>query len=460
MYKFIAVWALMIFAFSSCKDDMNKTGYDLLLPGDLISANKVALNKDSIIAYTVKDEKLRTNKPDYNLLGTLIDPVFGKTSASFACEMRLGQVPRFKQGDRIDSLVFFMTYSSFYGDTLTAQNIKAYELVNNLSEEDTASYFQDIDLKAMAGNEVVGEINHRPRHRDSIYVAPTDTSKDGTYKQRDTITVRIKLNNTLAQKLMNATFTAFAANPKDPNIPFLNLFKGLYFEAGDLNQGGAIVSMVPRTMILYTRRPEASNDSTFGTYFDVTKNAARVNRFVHDYSTTSFAAHLDQPTHKDSLIYLQSTGGLSAKIEVPQLDNWINDSTDVAINKAELILTVEPSFTDTLVYTTPPKLILSLIGDNGALIDTTGQLIKPADLTFSESYYGGTYNKKDATYRFNLAGHLQKLIKEKDKVKDRLKNNGFYLTMNNKNSVFSRVVLKGPSSSTGIRFEVTYTKIK
>jgi hypothetical protein len=460
----MAVWALMILCLWSCKDEMNKTGYDLLLPGDLISANKVAIDKATMKAYTVRDEKLRTNKPKYNLLGTLVDPVFGKTSASFACQVRVSQVPKFKQDDKIDSLVFYMTYSSLYGDTLTAQNFKAYELTSSLSEEDTATYFQNIDLKAMAGSEVMGQVNHRPRHHDSIYVAPTDTSKAGTYKQMDTITVRIKLNTTiLGQKIMNATKDAFVANPKDPNMAFLNLFKGLYIEPGDLSHGGAIVSMTPRALIMYTRRKETSNDSIFGTYYDITRNAARVNRFDHfDYASTSFVSHLDQQNQMDSLIYLQSTGGLSSKIYIPDLDKW-KDSTDVAINKAELILKVEPAYTDTLVYTPPAKLILSLIGNNNELFAKDGSLIYPADLTFSEAYYGGTYNKSDGTYRFNLAGHIQQLIKDRNKADSdntKLKNNGFYLTTDNKNTVFSRVVLKGASSKTGIRFEITYSKIK
>lgn len=460
-YKFIAVWALILLGLWSCKDDMNKTGYDLLLPGDLISANKAIFDKSAIKAYTIKDEKLRTNKPDNNLLGTLVDPVFGKTTASFACQFRISDVPKFKAGDIPDSVVFYMTYSTVYGDTVTAQNIKAYELTSGLNYEDNDVYYQNVDLKGMSSNLLLGEVNHRPRHHDSIYVATTDTS--GSYKQRDTITVGIRLNTELGKKIMDATFAAFEGKPDDPNMVFLNLFKGLYIEPGDLAQGGAIVSMKPRAIILYTPKPTTATDTVkgeYGTYYDVTRMAARVNSFVHDYSTTSFVGNLDQPEHNDSLIYLQSTGGLSAKIQIPQLNDWIKDSTNVGINKAELILTVEPAYTDTLVYTTPPRLILSLIGDDGALIDSTGQLIKPADLTFSEAYYGGAYNKKDATYRFNLAGHMQKLIKEKDKAKDRLNNNGFYLTTDNKNSVFSRVVLKGATSKTGIRFEVTYTKIK
>src|SRR5690606_41886041 len=83
--------------------------------------------------------------------------------------------------------------------------------------------------------------------------------------------------------------------------------------------------------------------------------AARTSRFEHyDYSTAQFA---------DSLIYLQTTGGLSSKIYIPSLSNenergW-KDSTDIAINKAELVLHVETAYSDSATLAPPEKLILS-----------------------------------------------------------------------------------------------------
>lgn len=470
MYKFIALLALITMAFWSCKDDINNTGYDLLLPGDLVSATKVSVDKATIQAYTVRDEKLRTTKPTYNLLGTFVDPVFGKTTADFACQFRLGLTPKYKLEDQIDSLVFYMTYSSLYGDTVTAQNFKVFELNSGLSDEDTMTYYQDINLQGMANSEVLGEINHIPRHRDSIYVAPSNPDSAGTYKYTDTITVRIKLNETLKQKIKEASYAALAANPKDPNIAFLEMFKGLYVQAGDLNQGGTIISMQPRALVMYSHKTPTPTDTIPGvlaTYLYITNMSGRVNRFEHyEYANATFVDKLNQPNQQDSLIYLQSTGGLSSKIFISQLDSLVNrwkDSTDVAINKAEMILTIDSTYHDTVTFIPPAKLILSLIGNNGEIFTDKGQLIYPPDLTFSESYYGGTYNKKDGTYRFNLAGFLQQLIKDKNKPDDdetKLNNKGFYLTMNNKNSVFSRVVLKGATSRTGIRFDITYSRIK
>ena len=88
-------------------------------------------------------------------------------------------------------------------------------------------------------------------------------------------------------------------------------------------------------------------------------------------------------------------------------------------------------------------------------------LIFPPDLYLSEAYYGGTYykpNKKTpGTYTFNLAKHLQDIIK---RTKGKDFNYGFYLSTDDKNAIFRRLVLKGATSKVGIRFEITYTKIK
>lgn len=452
MYRSIIVIALMTLVFWSCKDDMNQTGYDLLLPGDKISAHKVATHRDSIRSFTFRDEKLRTNKPQFNLLGTIVDPVFGKTTADFACQFRLSEYPSFEIGHHVDSLMLYITYRAFYGDTATVQNFKAYELLSDLKGADTASYFQDIDLKSMAASEPVGEVSHMIVHRDSL------RSKGSTIRDTITMYIRMKLKTELAQKLMQESFAALSANKETPNIPFLQAFKGLYIEAGDLTQGGAIAQATPRALVLYTRKTDTAKVAS-ETYFYATKNSARVNRFEHvgDYANTDFFANLDQTIQQDNLIYLQTTGGLSSKILIDGINNW-KDSTNAAINKAELIFKVEGSTIDTAVFTPAPKIILSLIDKNGNIHTTskdgklTPNYILPSDLGFSEAYYGGVYNPKDSTYRFNLAKHMQEIVKGKTL------NYGFYLSTHNKNAIYNRVVLNGATSEPGIRFDITYTK--
>lgn len=445
----------MVIAFWGCKDELNKTGYDLLLPGDLVSARKVILDKDLIKAYTVSDLNLWTNKPELSLLGTFNDPVFGKSTTDFAYQFRLRNYTDFTNAE-FDSLILTLVYKETYGDRVTPQNLTVYELNSDLDAD--AIYYQNTDLKSMAKTEVLANLMYVPKFElDSL------SNKYGSTKEdpKDTVIqeIRFNLNVSLAQKLMAAD-----SIQRSDNDSFLKYFKGLYIEAGDLNQGGGIIrinpSLVDEKMVahntemdLYYHLPNDTN-KYFVRYL-VNSTSARTSRFKHDYSTTSFYENLDHQNQQDSLIYLQTTGGLSSKIFINSLSSW-KDSTDCAINKAELIFRVEKSLIDTSMYPVPQKLILSLIDSNGSIYanEEKRTLIYPSDLLISEAYYGGTYNKNDTTYRFNLAKHLQEIIKGKTV------NYGFYLSTAEKNSIFRRVVLKGATSQTGIGFEVTYSKIK
>lgn len=459
MFKFVAVFALLVITLWGCNDEMNKTGYDLLLPGDLVSARKVSVDKASIKAYTVTDTQVKTNNPQLSLLGTFNDPIFGKTTTDFAYQFRLADFHDLTNATA-DSLILTLIYKDTYGATGTPQSLKIYELNTDL--DPLATYYQDINLKSLSNNEVLAEKMYVPKFKlDSL------TSKYGSTKlnPKDTVLqeIRFRLNASMVQKLM--AFKAPAVIPgQDNNVNdvFLKYFKGLYIEAGDMNQGGSIMKIFPSytdpklfvhntEMKLYYHSNDTTRDSII---YHVSSNSARVSRFIHNYSSTNFATNLDKMDQQDSLIYLQTTGGLSDKIYIPSLNNW-KDSANCAINKAELIFPVDKSKIDTLIYPVPQKIILSLINSTGGIFSDESKriLIFPSDLALSETYYGGTYNKTAGTYSFNLAKHLQEIIKGKGEFK----NYGFYLSTDDKNAIFRRVVLKGSSS---IRFEITYSKIK
>jgi hypothetical protein len=461
MYKFVAGFALMMIVLWGCKDELNKTGLGILPTGDLVNVLEKTIDKGNIKAYTVTDEKQRTDETLHNLLGSYNDPIFGKSTVDFASQLRLLSYPNFRKNDKIDSLVYYLAYKELYGDTIpTPQKLKVYELASDLSFD--AKYYQDEKLKALAKSEVLAEKDYTPKFKlDSL------TSTYGSTKKapKDTVTqvIAFHLNNSLATKLMAADSATLSSN--DPNIKtgnkgFLDYFKGLYVEAGDLNQRGTIMKILNlglgSGMVLFFHK---DNDTTKYSYtFNVSKFSARVNRFTHDYSAPLFLAKLDKKDQLDSLIYLQTTGGLASKIYIPKLSSLKllfpelgKDTTKLAINKAELIFQVDETLTDKKmmkVLLPPYKVILSAIAADGSLYF-------PADLAFSQSYFGGYYNSVDKTYRFNLAKHLQEMI---DKKKGR-ENYGFYLSTDARNTIFRRVILKGTTSKTGIRLNITYSKL-
>ena len=449
MYKFVAGFALLSLIFWSCKEELNKTGYGLLDKGDLVSVSQTEIDKSTIKSFTVTDENQRTDETTYNLLGTFNDPVFGKITTDFACQFRLSNYPDLSKNAQPDSLVLYLLYMQIFGDTVTPQRLKVYELASDLSFD--GKYYQDVDLKAHSKAEVLADFNYVPKFElwfDSIKTVPTPGSSKTTPKDTVIQEIAIKLSASMLNRLWAADSLTLSDNDK-----FMDYFKGLYVEAADINQGGTIMKIFTLAsgsrMIMHYHNSE--EDSLFLNY-NINENSARVSRFNHNYSTTAFAANLDKKENQDSLIYLQTTGGLASKILIPNLNNW-RDSANIAINKAELIFTVDQLNTDTAKYLPPYQVILSAINEKDSLYF-------PSDLAFSEAYFGGIYNSEDGTYRFNIAKHMQELMTMNTIGEGYIRENyGFYLSTADRNTNYSRVVLKGATSSTGIRLEITYSKI-
>ncbi len=446
-YKLVIGFAWMIITLWSCTNDVSDIGKDLLLPDDLVQVRKYT--EKNINAYTMMDGNQRTDEPTYNLLGTYNDPTFGKVTTDFACQFRLSSYPdslkAVSKNPQIDSLVLVLLYKELYGDTLTPQHLKVYELASNL--DINQKYYQDVDLKNMAKGELVGEKYYRPRFKlDSLstdYGSTKADPKDTTVQE-----IRIKLNQTLLNKLMSADSLTWSDNDK-----FIKYFKGLYIEAGDLNQGGGLmkVNAVASGSNMAIHFHTNKTDSLVYIY-SINENSARVSRFAHDYSKTAFADHLNKTEVQDSLIYLQTTGGLRTKIFIPNLDNWA-DSTNLAINKAELIFKVDPTLSDTAKFIPAEQLVLTAI-------DSLGNDYLPSDVAFSQVYFGGTYNKTDQTYRFNIAKHMLEALNAKRLDKKKYRNYGFYLSTAFRSSEYRRIVLKGATSKTGIKLDIVYSKVK
>ncbi|MFA5326559.1 MAG: DUF4270 family protein [Prolixibacteraceae bacterium] len=441
MIKFAFGFAWMVIVLWSCSTDPGKVGLDLLPTGDLVNVSRV-IEKESIKAYTEVDGNQRTDEPTRTLLGTYNDSIFGKVTTDFAIQLRLNNFPTYTKDDIFDSLVYYIAYKEVYGDTVTAQKLKLYELGSSLDLN--SKYYQDVDLKSMVKGSPLVELDYVPKFRlDSL----TNTYGSTKADPKDTVTQEIAfhLSEEFARKLMSADSVKLSDNDA-----FLQFFKGLYIEAGDLSQGGSIVKATGSGMVLYYRKD--ADTTKYAQTFYVTQSSARVSHFSHDYSTTAFASSLGQTDTEDSLIYLQTTGGLRTKILIPNLGTW-SDSTDFAINQAELVFQIDTTVTDVTKLIPPEQLVFSVIG-----IDDKGNPIKylPSDFSFSQIYYGGTYYSKDKTYRFNIARHLQEVI-DKKAGRDNL---GFYLSTSLPSSSYRRTVLKGSTSKTGIRLNITYSKFK
>lgn len=434
--KFFIGLGLVLLALASCEDE-SSIGIEVLPDGDLLDIRSTTIKED-ISSYTFTENLVRTDEAANSLLGSFTDSLFGNTTIDFATQFRLFDFPGFGKNPVADSVKLFLYYRIIYGDTVTPQHFKVYELEESLNPDDT--YFQDVDLKPMASDQLLGEVQYTPRVR-------LDSVRADTFYQL----ITIPLDISLAEKLISADSLQMINNDV-----FLEYFKGLYLETEKIEtQGGTILSLEAASsntfqgsaMVMYYKNDdfveEFGTDTTLIMPYIISQFSARVNRIAHDYSGAPFYEGLNSTETEDSLIYVQSTGGLKAKILIDDLTAWA-DSTNIGINKAELIFQLDTVASRIDKFMPPLQMLFTII-------DEDGNEFLPADYVFSPAFYGGKL-RSDYTYHFNITQHLQQIIE------GTAKNYGFFLTPAQKNDEANRAVIKGSKSKTGIQLIVTYTK--
>lgn len=446
IYKFISfasVAIVLVMAMSSC-NKYNDLGIEILPGTDLINVKNTEI-KDSITAYANSEFGIVTSKSTYNLLGSFNDPLFGTTDASFAAQFRINSFPDFGTNAEADSVFLYLYYTGVYGDTITEQNIKIYELESSLDPE--AEYKQDIDLKSMASTQMIGELAFTPKiELDTVY-------GDTLYQY-----LQIPIDLSLAQKLISAD-----SLDKISNDAFLQYFKGLYIEAEPVNSGvGSLIKLQTAStstfsgsaLVMYYNNDEnkaKEAPDTLTRAFVVTEFSAKVSNITHDYTGTPFINDLDQQVKQENDIYIQPTGGLKSRIWIGGLSGW-RDSVNVSINKAELVFQVDTVASDIENYPPPASLTLTFV-------DKDGQERLPIDYYFSPAFYDGRLNTDDYTYHFNITQHVQRVINVLDpEDPNYVGNQGFYLTTGQRPDDAKRVVLEGTKRDSGVKFIITYSE--
>ncbi len=435
--QFLSIIMLMLIALTGC-EEKSSIGVEVLPAGDLITVRSTT--KAEILSFTHSEDSIRTDEASSSLLGSFTDSLFGNTTIGFAAQYRLYGFPDFgRNNPQPDSIKLYLYYRIIYGDTITKQRFKVYELESAIDPDET--YRQNVDLKSMASNKLLGQIEYTPR------VKLDSTSKDTFYQL-----INIPLDFSLAEKLFYADSLKLVNNDV-----FLEFFKGLYIETEKLNKkGGAILSLEAvqqgsfdgSALALFYHNDKLKSeldtlkDSIMIMPYLISNYSARVNNIQHDYSQTPFYKNLNSETVQDSLIYVQATGGLKTKILIEELSSW-RDSVNIAINKAELIFQIDTIASQVKKFPPPLQMLFTVV-------DSLGKEFLPKDYVFNPSFYGGGL-RKDYTYHFNITQHVQEVID------GNAKNLGFFLTPAQKNNQANRVVLKGSTSKTGIKLIITYS---
>ncbi len=441
---FLIVPAVLLFSLASC-DKSSVIGLKVQPSNDLLHVNYI--DTATLITKTVKIDSLRTDEmliyTGDALLGTYIDPVFGKTSSSLYTQLRLTtNAPIFSVSQPIiDSVVLSLVYDTtyYYGKRLRVpQKVNVYQLLGGLSSLN--SYF--------SGNTISRSYVDLANNYGFI---PQPLKHFIIHNQPLAPQLRIPIDVNFGQTILNNQGSANLAD----NTAFQTFMKGFYITTENTASLGA-----GDGNILHFKLADSQSKLTLyyndSLQYDLSlTGTTRFSHFSHDYASginSSLAAQLSQaPPAQNNILFVQSMSGVKTKIEMPYLLNSANSGAS-AIDKAELVIKIIPDPVYQLdTFAAPPALVLFGINDDG-----TNYALP--DAGEGPNYFGGAYNASTLEYRFNIARYIQQVVSGK------LKNNGLNLLPSSGALYANRAVIGGGgggnSNAYKMKLNISYTKLK
>jgi len=425
----------LIISLSSCYKPAGQIG-DQIQP-DQSKLKVFYSDTTTVYAYSVAEDSVRSDELSRNELGSIVDPVFGETKASFYTQFVLSSLEQdFGTNPVMDSLFLYLYYDGgFYGDTATQLTAHVYKMTEDIFIDTV--YYSNINKSYDPTD--YANYSFYPKPYDSIVV------------EGDTLPpiLRINLseNPALGEYLLSAQSTDLASNEA-----FQNYFKGLYVTCDQVSSNGSILyfnllTTLSRIIIHYHNDEE---DSLFYNYL-IMGGAARVNKYEHNFSNAS-AAFKQQVVDGDTALgaqqyYIQGIGGVKSVIRFPNIYEW-SKLGNVAVNEAKLILggAENPPYDGA-----PSRVIVVQIKEDGSY-NVLQDNIELGD------NFGGIYKSSVNEYQFRVTQYIQDLISNPDEP-----NYGLYLFVYGSSINPQRFIFTGndPVSDTisKIRLEMVYTDL-
>lgn len=409
-----------------CGDEPTFLGRDLLPSIDDVD---VMLDTNTVIqAYTALAKPIITVSNTIYLLGSINDPVFGYSEASIVTQAGIQSAINFRENRIVDSILVFLRVNDFYGDSLSTQSLKIFDMIEDIKSDST--YFSNTSIEGKYDPEEIGS---------------------ASFNAKDTIIKVIIDNQNFINKFLTAEDSMFQSNAN-----FRQVFKGFYFAVEPKTENGGSIAYLDlesldSRMILYYDSIKVINDSTnlsniilFGGVLN------SFNIFNNRYENYPPSVSLNNPDAQDTVLFLTPMAGINVHLKFPELEKWRDKKDDhISIIKAELFIGVEDSvyqWNNNKLF--PQNLFLFYINDQG-------NYNQVYDFRINENTFGGAYNIEEKGYKFNFGYHLQSYIDGK------IENFEMVLISANSNASASRVLLKSPLAmgKNRMKIKIIYTEI-
>ncbi|MDA3904645.1 MAG: DUF4270 domain-containing protein [Bacteroidales bacterium] len=423
----------------SCIKEPSQIGLDIVGSNPL---NVLFSDTTSVRVYSVLRDSVRTDYLANNLLGVVVDPVFGTTKASLYIQYDLSLANySFGEQESFDSLVLSIPYQmiSVYGDSTAPLSFNVYELNEQLIL-DTAYYSNQT---ASFLPELLGSATILPKPFESVLIDTVHVEPHFT----------MRLSDELGRRLLAMDDTIYYNNDD-----FIDRFKGLYFEpvfsggTGNLtylNMRGA------RSKLTIHYKNSVSDSLSYS--FAVSANSPSFQNYDHLDYVGSDPDFYRQVIEKDSTLgeqkfYLQTLGGVDSYISFPSLFKR-NDIEKYAINEAKLIITnIDPNN----IFVQPANMVL--FQKRYSELDSISSYYYIEDSGGGEAYFDGYYNSASKQYEFRITNYIQ------DYISGKFDSDKLLMQISSATYKGARLIGSGfdPSSNpeSRIRLEIIYTEIE
>lgn len=425
--------ALVSLLIASCTKEISPIGTTLIDPVDLLSMGYT--DTVQIRAYTIPDDSVYTLNLSYAQVGSMYDPVFGRTTATFYSEvLTTTKRARFGVNPVFDSAFLSLPYKFAYGDTLSNMTLHVYALTESILDSVHSYSNRTVSYDV---NNPLGEITLQPKTHDSLYY-------NG---RKQAPALRIALNEIFGNYVL-------AADTSSLNTPsaFVEYFKGICIVAEPQNSigKGSIVSLDLATANSIIRMYYHNDEDTTVYDFEVSTNCTHFQNYDHYGYADAIPILKQQLEGNTSLgqefLFAQGLGGIKIKIEFPYLKQSFNPEKTV-LNDVQLIL---GNGSVSSIFKNPTYVTLRGVGEAG-----TTNPSNIVDENEGADYFDGTYYSSSNSYRFRITRYIQQVLSGE------VNNNGLHLIIPSSGLNGSRLVLNGTSSpQSDLKLYMRYTKLR
>ncbi|MDB5025213.1 MAG: hypothetical protein JWP78_2968 [Mucilaginibacter sp.] len=394
---------ISLFILNSCKNK-DTIGLDLnsstRLGGSLIDTATIIVN-------TLKEDSVPTTSLAKTPMGYFIDPVLGTIESNVAVGLNLPSSSAYTLPTgtiSIDSAVLVLRYTDgFYGDSLTSKyKVNVYQLTERPLNQ---TYYNNKVWLYNSGN-LLGTRSFSARTHDSVKIMNIITGAPDTLI-KVVPQLRIPIDKTFINTvLFNAGSAQLASN-----VVFQNNVKGLYItldKSGTTGAGGTMMfDLADSSKInVYYRAVSGTTIDTAVVSLPLGTHAAEIKHTL----STAVTTDINDTSSSKKLIYLQGLAGTKVRIKFPYLKSIIKNTGNIVINRAELVITPQP--TSIIPFKAQPKLTMYRY-------DIAHQRAELQDANLSDprsmgvGTFGGYYSSSLKDYHFIITAYIQDLINGK-----------------------------------------------